>query len=178
MKLRKLYFLIFILFIVLYLLSCATNKHPAISFLEKSSKYTTAINEQSFYKFVNNQEKHTLILFYNKNYPESIDMHNRFELFAKKFNKYANFCKFHWDMSRLDPKPYRLVMLPTVVLYKRGIEVDRIKGIPPKMDRRHMLDVDMEIWFYKNVLNLRGSGRFEDFLFKNSYHIKYPKILQ
>jgi hypothetical protein len=128
------------------------------------------VNSMTFSSEVETYDGFVLVLFYNKEFWQSKDMERRFSYFADKFYGKAKFCKFHWALNA-DGKPYRLEMLPTVVLYDHGTEVDRIKGIPPDERTRLKWNNDIELWFLKNVLGLKGSkyaGEYTYF-FKNSH---------
>jgi len=62
-------------------------------------------------------------------------------------------------------------MLPTVVLYKGGVEIDRIRGIPPDENGLMKFNDDIDLWMKKNVMELDGGqylGKFR-YLFANGY---------
>ncbi len=128
------------------------------------------LNNSNFVKEVKSFEGPTLVLFFNKQYWQSKDMEKRFNYFTKKFEGYVKFCKFHWDINA-DTTAYKLEMLPTVVLYKNGVEFDRIRGINPDEKARAKLNDDMELWIMKNALEMRGSkyNANYQYLFNNSF---------
>ncbi|PIP37503.1 MAG: hypothetical protein COX19_16585 [Desulfobacterales bacterium CG23_combo_of_CG06-09_8_20_14_all_51_8] len=80
---------------------------------------------------------------------------------------------FHWQVND-DPSRFKLEMLPTVILYRNGGEIDRIKGIPPEEKDRAAWNDDLELWFLKNAMELKGSEYSGDFtyLFKNGYTLQ------
>jgi len=129
-----------------------------------------SIDSGSFASEVTGYGGFALVLFYNNQYVQSQDMDKRFEHFAQKYGESAKFCRFHWQIGA-DERPYALEMLPTVVLYKGGIEIDRIWGIPLEEKDLLKFNDDIDLWLMKNVLGLEGGkycGKFR-YLFVNGY---------
>lgn len=149
-------------------LGCSATQETKIELIYPAG--IVKLNNSNFAKEVKLFDGPALVLFYNKQYWQSKDMAKRFEHFAKKFEGYAKFCKFHWDINA-DSKPYQLEMLPTVVLYKKGVEFDRIRGINPDEKARAKLNDDMELWIMKNVLEMEGTKYHAKYryLFNNTY---------
>ncbi|MFH1156003.1 MAG: thioredoxin domain-containing protein [Pseudomonadota bacterium] len=113
-----------------------------------------------------------VVVFYNADFWQSLDMERRIEWLAKTYPGKAKFAKFHWQVND-DPSRFNLEMLPTVILYQSGNEIDRIKGIPPEEKDRLKWNEDLELWFLKNALGLKGSEYSADYtyLFKNGYKL-------
>ena len=114
-----------------------------------------------------------IVLFYNTEFWQSLDMKRRLEWLAEKYRGKVKFAMFHWQVSD-DPSRFSLEMLPTVILYRNGEEIDRIKGIPPEEKERSAWNDDLELWFLKNALALEGSeysGEFTYF-FRNGYTLQ------
>ncbi|MFZ2630446.1 MAG: thioredoxin domain-containing protein [Desulfosalsimonadaceae bacterium] len=130
------------------------------------------INHQTFADEITSYEGSAIVLFYNTQYWQSLDMKRRMEWLAEKYPKKAKFAMFHWQVSD-DTSRFNLEMLPTVILYRNGAEIDRIKGIPPNEKDRVKWNDDLELWFLKNALGLEDSeysGEFTYF-FRNGYKL-------
>ena len=151
--------------------SCAPREIKKVE--APPSPRVVMIDNSTFAEEVERYNGPALVLFYNTKFWQSTDMETRFDLFADRYNGKAKFCKFHWDINA-DASRYSLQMLPTVVFYMNGVEIDRIKGIPPDKRARLKWNDDIELWFLKNVLGLKGSkyeGRYK-YLFKNGYKLQ------
>ncbi|MDM8555206.1 thioredoxin domain-containing protein [Desulfococcaceae bacterium HSG7] len=168
MRIRTAYRSYLSVFFLIGFCACSTTPETKIKALYPAG--IVKLNNSNFVKEVKFFDGPALVLFYNKQYWQSKDMEKRFNFFAKKFGSYAKFCKFHWDINA-DSTPYKLEMLPTVVLYKNGAEFDRIRGINPDAKARAKLNDDMELWIMKNALELKGSKYNAAFryLFNNTY---------
>lgn len=154
------------------LISCAPRPQMVKETEGLPTEKVVFINNMTFAGEVVAYDGFALVLFYNTQFWQSKDMERRFEYFADRFHGKGKFCKFHWPMNA-DTMAYRLEMLPTVVLYDRGAEIDRIKGIPPDEKTRKKWNDDIELWFLKNVLDLKGdeyAGEYT-YLFRNSYKL-------
>ena len=130
------------------------------------------IDEYTFVDEVENYDGIALVLFYNDTFWQSQNMRDRLGYIADKYQGTAKFCSFSWKMETNDT-PYQLEILPTVVLYDQGVEIDRIRGIPPDERGRLKFNDDLELWYLKNVMGLEGSRYYSQykFLFKNSYKL-------
>ncbi len=150
------------------LISCAGHKIER----QQPSPQIVQIDNSTFSAEVDSFNGFAVVLFYNKEYWQSRDMEQRFEYFAGRYAEYAKFCKFHWDINA-EAAPYKLEMLPTMVLYKSGAEIDRMKGIPPDKAERLKFNDDIEMWLLKNVVGLEGDQYTANFkyFFKNSYKL-------
>ncbi len=152
-------------------LGCSTTSETTIKPI-----YSTGIvklNNDNFSHEITSLDGPALVLFYNDQYWQSKDMEKRFDFFAEQFGGYVKFCKFHWDINA-DTTPYKLEMLPTVVLFKKGVEFDRIRGINPDEKARAKLNDDMELWIMKNALEMKGTKYHAEYryLFNNTYTLK------
>ncbi len=114
------------------------------------------VNERNFEHVVNQYPGFAVVLFYNSQFWESNDMKERMDLFSHIYGKDARFCEYHWNMNN-DGAKYKLELLPTVVLYKNGNEIDRIKGIPKDDKDRLKWNKDIDLWFLKNVKGAKGN---------------------
>ncbi|MDA3897889.1 MAG: thioredoxin domain-containing protein [Desulfobacteraceae bacterium] len=131
------------------------------------------VNHQTYTDEITSYSGPAIVIFYNNQYWQSLDMKRRIEDLAEKYEGKAKFAMFHWQISD-DPSRFSLEMLPTVILYRNGEEIDRIKGIPPEVKEREKLNDDLELWFLKNALALKGSeysGEFT-YLFRNGYTLQ------
>jgi hypothetical protein len=133
----------------------------------------TVVNHHTYTDEIMLHEGPALVLFYNTQFWQSLDMKRRMEWLAEKYKDKAKFAMFHWQVSD-DPTRFSLEMLPTVILYRDGGEIDRIKGIPPEEKDRAKWNDDLELWFLKNALALEGSEYSAEFtyLFKNGYALQ------
>lgn len=114
----------------------------------------------------------TLVLFHNDKFRQAVDMRQRYETFAEKFYGKAKFCEFTWKADG-DTKPYRLETLPTVVMYRDGQEVDRIKGLPTGRAELAAFNDDVELWLLKTGLGLSTGSYQADYKyrFNNGYKL-------
>lgn len=107
----------------------------------------------------------TLVLFHNEKFRQAVDMRQRYEGLADKFYGKAKFCEFTWK-SDGDTKPYRLETLPTVVMYRDGQEVDRIKGLPTGRAELAAFNDDMELWLLKTGLGMSTGAYQADYKYR------------
>lgn len=114
------------------------------------------VNESNIDQVVNQYPGFAVVLFYNSQYWESNDMKKRMDLFSHIYGQDVRFCDYHWDMNN-DGSKYKLELLPTVVLYKHGNEIDRIKGIPGNEQDRMKWNKDIDLWFLKNAKGAKGN---------------------
>jgi hypothetical protein len=130
------------------------------------------INHQTFADEITSYEGAAIVVFYNTQYWQALDMKRRMEWLAEKYPETAKFAMFHWQVSD-DTSRFNLEMLPTVILYRNGAEIDRIKGIPPSERERAKWNDDLELWFLKNALELEDSEYSGDFtyFFRNTYKL-------
>lgn len=159
-----------LLCILLNLTSCShtVKRSDGVSFQSGSM----VVDHDSFPGEVLDCQGHVLVLFFNRQFSPSRQMENLFDSLVASYDGKAKFCKFPWDIHD-DGAPYDLQKMPTVVLYKNGIEVDRIKGIQPDPQLRLKMKDDIDLWFMKNVLELKGSkygGKFS-YMFNGSYKL-------
>ena len=133
----------------------------------------TIVNHQTFADDILNYKGPAVVLFYNTQFWQCMDMKWRLEWLEKKYRGKAKFAMFHWQVSD-DPSRFGLEMLPTVILYRNGAEIDRIKGIPPESKDRAAWNDDLELWFLKNALTLESSDYAADYtyFFKNGYTLQ------
>jgi hypothetical protein len=123
------------------------------------------INSSSFDSAVTSYPGFAAVLFYNDQFAESLDMRQRIEYFAGQYGGKMRFCRFLWDANQ-EGSAYGLEMLPTVVLYDRGVEIDRIKGIP--RDKKILRDwnKDLKLWLLKNVFEVKGDQFSGDYIYR------------
>jgi thioredoxin-like negative regulator of GroEL len=178
MTLRAFYMVAALSICLMGLVSCGTPRPvapPPVSAptVEPQSKYVLQIYDSTFHREVADYNGVAVVLFYNDNYWQSKDMETRIHKFAKQYFGKAKFCKFFWPIDA-DTRPYGLEMLPTVVLYDNGSEVDRIKGIPPEKASLNKFNEDVELWLLKNAFQLKGDEYSADYryLFNNGYTLQ------
>ena len=163
-------FLIFILAIILN--GCAGTSASRGSGAGQAS-LLMPVNHHTYTDEIMLYNGPAIVLFYNTEFWQSLDMKRRLEWLAEKYEGKAKFAMFHWQISD-DPSRFSLEMLPTMILSRNGEEIDRIKGIPPEVKEREKLNDDLELWFLKNALALKGSeysGEFT-YLFRNGYTLQ------
>jgi thioredoxin-like negative regulator of GroEL len=133
----------------------------------------TTVNHQTYTDEITTYPGPAIVIFYNNQYWQSLDMKRRIEDLAIKYYGKAKFAMFHWQIAN-DPSRFSLEMLPTVILYQNGEEIDRIKGIPPEEKERNKLNDDLELWFLKNAMALKSSEYSGDFtyFFRNGYNLQ------
>ena len=156
---------------LVFLLTACGGKTPQPG-PEQTSPLTT-VNQQPFTDEIILNKGPAIVVFYNTQYWQSLDMKRRLEWLADKYQGRAKFAMFHWQVSD-DGSRFSLEMLPTVILYRNGEEIDRIKGIPPNEKDRVGWNDDLELWFLKNALALEGSEYSGDFtyFFRNGYTLQ------
>lgn len=101
-----------------------------------------------------------LVLFHNPEAAQSREMYQRLSGLAQSYKGQLKFCAFAWDAS-VDPEPYRLEMLPTLVMYRDGWEIDRMRGIPATIEERRGLSDDLELWLLRTGLGRTSDPRFQ-----------------
>ncbi len=129
-----------------------------------------AVNDQNFSSEVIAQSGVTLVLFSNVEAWQSQEMSRRFSWLLESYRGRLKFCTFAWDLTA-DPAPYRLEMLPTLVMYRDGYEVDRMRGIPDTQDGLRTLNDDLELWVLRTGLRLTKDPVYQAqflYLFKNT----------
>jgi len=133
----------------------------------------TPVNAGSFSSEVVGQPGVTLVLFHNLEAWQSQDMYQRFSWLSQSYRGRLKFCAFAWDMTA-DPAPYHLEMLPTLVMYRDGYEVDRMRGIPDDSQALAALNDDLELWILRTGLKLTQDPTFQaafDYRFKNGVRL-------
>lgn len=106
-----------------------------------------------------------VLLFYDDQYWQSKDMTDRITFFAGKYGATVQFLKYRWQKEDA-PSRYGLEMLPTVILFKGGMEVDRIKGIPKDRTRLNKWNEDIELWMLKTVFDVQGDEYSGDYTYR------------
>lgn len=116
----------------------------------------------------------TLLLFHNPEAPQSREMYKLLGWLAQTYKGQLKFCAFAWDTSA-DPTPYRLEMLPTLVMYRDGWELDRMRGVPDSLEARRGLAADLELWLLRTGFNRTSDPRFQaqfSYRFNNGYTLQ------
>jgi thioredoxin-like negative regulator of GroEL len=111
------------------------------------------LDAQSFPLEISTRQGLALVLFENENFPQSREMLARLDELAGKYKAKARFYTFFWETGA-DTKPYGLDMLPTLVMYQNGREVDRMRGIPSERQALEGLSDDLELWLLRTGLSL------------------------
>lgn len=115
----------------------------------------------------------TLVLFHNPGAWQSQNMYQRLDYLAKSYKGKLKFCAFAWDVAD-DPSPYRLEILPTLVMYRDGYEVDRMRGVSDDPQALAELNDDLELWILSTGLQLKQDPVFQasfGYMFKNSFKL-------
>ncbi|PIE71407.1 MAG: hypothetical protein CSA22_02555 [Deltaproteobacteria bacterium] len=110
---------------------------------------------------------YALALFYNNQYRPSAELEAIFDALSVKYKDAAVYGKFFWYLD-WNGEQYGLDMLPTVILFNNGEEIDRIRGMDTDKNR---IQKDMDLWLRKNVVNPQGDGFSGAFTyrFNNTY---------
>lgn len=173
MRTEHKYSLISILAVSLLILSCVPKEEVKKPVIEKTAPAgIIAVDDSNFGTEVQGYNGSVVLLFLNEDEWQSRDMRDRFEHFAGKYSGFVKFCEYPWSPGS-DGEMYALEALPTVVLYRNGEEIDRIKGIPPEESAREKWNDDIELWLLKNTVRQkpgRASGDYK-YLFKNGYKL-------
>lgn len=123
------------------------------------------LDAQSFSWEITSSSGLALVLFHNDRFPQSREMFGRLNSLAAKYKGKAKFCSFSWDVGA-DTSVYNLEMLPTLVMYRDGREVDRMRGIPSERDFQDNLADDLELWLLKTGMGLERGGFYGDFTYR------------
>ena len=161
------------IFSALLLSACAGSPDSRHYIPQEKNSPFVVVNHHSYHDEIMIYGGPAIVLFYNTEFWQSLDMKRRLEWLAEKYRGKAKFAMFHWQVSD-DPSRFSLEMLPTVILYRDGEEIDRIKGIPPEEKERADWNDDLELWFLKNAMALENSQYSGDFtyLFRNGYTLQ------
>lgn len=161
-----------IIFVAIFAVGCG-GKQKSGRYIPQQESTLVAVNHHTFTDEIMLYNGPAIVLFYNTEFWQSLDMKRRLEWLAGKYRGKAKFAMFHWQISD-DPSRFSLEMLPTVILYRNGEELDRIKGIPPEEKERAGWNDDLELWFLKNALALDESEYSGDFtyFFRNGYTLQ------
>lgn len=163
----------FLLLVILAFMVTACGRPQPISKVEGIVGNIANINDKSIDKAVYQYPGYSVVLFHNDKFWQSKDMSKRISFFADRYWEKIRFCEFYWDTKR-SGKKYGLTMLPTVILYHNGQELDRIKGIPKTKEDRESWNNDLNLWLLKNALEVKGndySGNYK-YRFKNGSELQ------
>jgi thioredoxin-like negative regulator of GroEL len=170
---KKFFFICFFISVSTLLLTACTGSNGSRQYLPGQTSLLTVVNHHTYTDEIMLYDGPAIVLFYNNEFWQSLDIKRRLEWLSEKYRGKAKFAMFHWQISD-DPSRFSLEMLPTVILYQNGEEIDRIKGIPPEEKDRNKLNDDLELWFLKNAMALKGSeysGEYT-YLFRNGYTLQ------
>jgi hypothetical protein len=164
-----------LIFLSVFLTACATQQPVSIKDAKQADvpEGVITVNHQTFTSQIIEYPGTAIVLFYNTEFWQSMDMLKRLEWMADRYPGKARFAKFHWQVGD-DASQFNLEMLPTTIMYQHGSELDRIKGIPPAESDRAKWNDDLELWFLKTGLNMKGSkytGKYT-YKFKNTHSLK------
>lgn len=146
-----------------FLSACMKQEYPNLP--QVSSGPVVDIDSSNFDNTVLQYPGYVSVVFYNNQFPESQDMLQRIDYFANQYGGKMRFCRFLWDAKKAGSE-YELEMLPTVILYNRGVEIDRIKGVP--RDKKVLRDWnnDINLWLLKNVFEVKGDKFSGDYIYR------------
>lgn len=158
---KKQLYMAFVL-LAFVLSSCARDQGAP---MPENKPKLMAIDDSSIKSAVFDYPGWAVVLFTNDQYWQCKDMMERMAFFADRHGEIVRFCSFSWDLKR-DRQAYRLEMLPTVILYHRGREVDRIRGIPERAEDREKWNNDLNLWLLKNALEAKGEALSGSYLYR------------
>ncbi len=166
----KSWYFVFLVLLVFTHVSCAPRTRTSTRTQAIQNDVLTTAN---YSNMVLAHKGYAMVLFYNGQFWQSQDMEKRFDHFSQKYKRNLKPFKLHWNVND-DGSKYQLELLPTLVLYHNGIELDRIKGIPESEKERGGWDKDINLWILKNVVQAKGNEFSGDYtyLFKNSSRLQ------
>jgi thioredoxin-like negative regulator of GroEL len=123
------------------------------------------LDAQSFSREIHSGSGLALVLFYNDAFPQSREMVSRLNTLAAKYKGKARCYSFFWELDS-DSSAYKLEMLPTLVMYKDGKEVDRMRGIPSERAFQESLGDDLELWLLRTGMGLSRDQYHGDFIYR------------
>lgn len=132
------------------------------------------VTAETFSEAVLRQPGVTIVLFYNPESPQSRDMYSLLSWLSQSYKGQLRFCAFAWDPGA-DPTPYKLEMLPSLVLFRDGWEIDRMRGMPDQPQARRALPGDLELWILRAGLQRTYDPRFQaqfNYRFNNGYTLE------
>ncbi|OLN30387.1 hypothetical protein DVDV_0587 [Desulfovibrio sp. DV] len=132
------------------------------------------VTAETFAEAVLRQPGLTLLLFYNADSPQSRELYDLLGWLSQSYKGQLRFCAFPWDAGA-DPAPYRLEMLPSLVMYRDGWEIDRMRGVPDSAEARRALPDDLELWVLGTGLERTDDPRFQarfSYRFNNGYTLE------
>jgi len=123
------------------------------------------LDAQSFSREIRSGSGLALVLFYNDRFPQSREMLSRLDTLAAKYKGKVKFCSFFWELDS-DSSAYNLEMLPTLVMYRDGKEVDRMRGIPSERAFQDSLADDLELWLLRTGMGLARDGFYGNYTYR------------
>ncbi len=105
-----------------------------------------------------------MVVFSDDRLWQSQYMLNRFEDFARTFQGDIAFYRYPWT-GDVDA-PVSIELIPTAVLYRDGVEIDRIKGVPDTDAEKLTWKDDIELWLLKTALRLSSGDYAGSFVFR------------
>ncbi len=159
---KHLYSLLICTVMVVGLSSCAMVQK------QDGSSPVVTLNEKDYDKKVLQSAGTSVVLFYDESEDASQKMLRAYNVFARNYSDFAIFYGMKWQDGK-DGDKYGLKILPTMVLFKNGIEIDRMKGVPSGQESLGFSD-DLDLWMLKNVVEVKNdiySGAFSYF-FENT----------
>lgn len=123
------------------------------------------LDAQSYSWEITSSSGLALVLFHNDRFPQSREMQDRLNLLAAKYKGKARFYSYSWELGS-DTSAYNLEMLPTLVMYRDGREVDRMRGIPSERGFQDNLADDLELWLLNTGMSLSRGEFYGDFTYR------------
>ena len=144
-----------IVLVIFVLGGCTSQQYPNMPL--QAGGPVKEVNSADIDQYISDVSRPVLLLFYDKQYWQSQDMADRMTFFAGKYGATVQFLSCQWQQND-DPSRFGLQMLPTLILFKQGMEVDRIKGIPKERESLNKWNDDIELWLLKTVFDVQGDA--------------------
>lgn len=98
-----------------------------------------------------------LVLFHSPGKEQSNFMLKMFNRLHPAYGSGIKFCIFPIaDSANGKYGRYNLAMLPSTILYRNGVEIDRIRGIPERRKDLERFAGDLDLWL-QNIIGKHGS---------------------
>ncbi len=166
--------LVLLLFLFALPLSTSCSMRPKVEGV--LPKGIVQVDKNNYNAMVLKSKGPCLVLFYDEGI-ESTALHRLYIAFADRYGKHAKFCRYKWDGSD-NPDSYRLEVQPTIILYRDGIEIDRLRGIPPRTSDYVDWNEDVELWVLRTAIQVKSDKYTATFncFFNNTYDLEFTNL--
>lgn len=144
----NLYLMVALLVGVLTMSSCVT---PPV---EKTVEpvYMPTLTEGGFSDQILKKLGPAIVLFHDNTFAPSKRLLGLAESRAKRYYGQIRFYSFVWPTDK-SGEVYDLEILPTLVYFNDGKELDRMKGLPASFDNQQRIVPEFDLWLQRTVLD-------------------------